>query len=90
MNAKPSETSVIAAHKHCTANRDELISSDLCGCFYCLEIFGPGKIVEWIDEIKSGGKTAVCPFCRIDSVIGSKSGFPITQEFLGAMQSHWF
>jgi hypothetical protein len=26
----------------------------------------------------------------MDSVIGSKSGYPITREFLTAMRSHWF
>ena len=34
--------------------------------------------------------TAICPHCGVDSVIGEKSGFPITQEFLKAMHKRWF
>jgi hypothetical protein len=64
--------------------------SERCGCFYCLRIFGPGEITEWIDEVDGIGTTAMCPHCGIDSVIGSRSGYPITREFLGAMQKHWF
>jgi acetone carboxylase gamma subunit len=36
------------------------------------------------------GTTALCPYCGIDSVIGDKSGFPITKEFLEKMYQHWF
>jgi hypothetical protein len=36
------------------------------------------------------GQTALCPKCGIDAVIGSKSGYPMTQEFLQAMEKHWF
>ena len=44
------------------------------------------EIQEWVD----GGKTAICPKCDMDSVIGESSGFPITKEFLGAMYKKWF
>jgi hypothetical protein len=38
----------------------------------------------------NGGKTVFCPYCRIDSVIGDKSNFPINTDFLTAMNSHYF
>ncbi len=60
------------------------------GCFYCLRIFSPAEIVEWVDEVDRVGTTAICPHCGIDSVIGSLSGDPITREFLGAMHKQWF
>jgi hypothetical protein len=85
-----SESDIVAAHKHCSRHRNEIIASDCCGCFHCLEIFDPEKIIGWIDEPKDAGQTAVCPICGIDSVIGSNSAFPITREFLGAMNAHWF
>lgn len=44
------------------------------------------NIQEWIDD----GDTAICPSCGIDSVIGSASSYPITPEFLTAMQKFWF
>jgi hypothetical protein len=81
---------VLAAHHHCIAHQEEVMASDLCGCFYCLRIFSPREITEWLEENKRSGKTAFCPYCCIDAIIGSRSGYPITPEFLGAMQKHWF
>ena len=39
---------------------------------------------------KEIGQTAICPFCGIDSVIGDRSGVPITKEFLSGMNQVWF
>jgi hypothetical protein len=75
-----------AAHKHSSMHRAELEKSDACGCFYCLTVFPPSDIVEWIDD----GQTALCPKCPVDSVIGSASGYPITEEFLEKMHERWF
>ena len=74
------------AHEHCTKHRGEIERSELCGRFYCEKVFSPAEIEEWID----GGKTAMCPHCGIDSVIGSASGFQLTKEFLHAMCEYWF
>jgi len=83
-----SSSAIINAHEHCTSNESALKKDDLCGCFYCLKIFDQNEILEWIDD--ESGKTAMCPYCGIDSIIGKKSGFPITEEFLESMKSHWF
>jgi len=80
------EADHISAHRHSLANRAELEKSEICGCFYCLTIFPPTKIADWIDD----GQTALCPYCPVDSVIGSASGYPITREFLERMRAHWF
>jgi hypothetical protein len=77
---------IIAAHKHSSIHRGELAKSTICGCFYCMSIFPPSDIVEWIDN----DLTAICPSCPVDSVIGSASGYPITKEFLQQMHDHWF
>ncbi len=69
-------------------NRIELEASVLCGCFYCISIYSPSEMVDWIGD--SEGLTADCPRCGIDAVIGSASGFPITSEFLNRMNEHWF
>jgi len=82
---------VLRAHQHSFKSRDEIIHSALCGCFYCLRTFSPVQIVEWIDVARGDeGQTALCPYCGIDSVIGDKSGFPITDEFLAEMKAFWF
>jgi hypothetical protein len=79
---------VIPAHDHCFHNRKELEASQICGCCYCLSIFKPNEIHEWLDHEAPG--TAFCPKCSIDAVIGDKSGFPITEKFLKQMNEHWF
>jgi hypothetical protein len=85
------EPDYIRAHKHSSNHREELKKSDLCGCFYCLEIYSPAEIEDWIDEDENGtGTCALCAKCGIDSVIGSASSYPITKEFLGKMHLHWF
>ncbi len=34
--------------------------------------------------------TAICPYCRVDSIIGESSKYPITKEFLKMMKEYWF
>lgn len=77
-----------AAHRHCRENRREIEASAMCGCFYCLETFAPGKIERWLNE---GAGTALCAECQIDSVIGAASGYPIGDPtFLQAMHERYF
>lgn len=81
----------ILAHRYSSGHRRQLLASSACGCFYCLAIFPPTAIVNWIDmDDDDIGQTAYCPECGIDSVIGSASGYPITTEFLQRMKAHWF
>jgi hypothetical protein len=89
---------VVAAHKHSSNHRDELMASTMCGCFHCLATFGPSAIKDWVDWPQGTpddlqlekGTTALCPGCGIDSVIGTASGFSIDAELLADMQRHWF
>ena len=61
------------AHKKSSRHREEIRSSEICGCFYCLSIFNPSEIEDWTDDDENKlGQTALCPKCGIDSVIGSK------------------
>ena len=96
------ETDYIKAHKFCTNHGDKLKNDKICGCFYCLSIFSPTEIQQWMKHktyVKTGGPpewiideqlTGFCPYCGVDSVIGESSGYPITKEFLEKMQKHWF
>jgi len=74
------------AHNYCSHHKEKLLNDFKCGCFYCLSIFNPKEINEWVDQ----DMTALCPHCGIDSVIGESSGLPITKEFLSEMNRHWF
>ena len=76
----------ISAHEWSSYHRETLRESDVCGCFYCLEVFPPSEIEDWTDD----DDTALCPKCGIDSVIGSVSGYRIEREFLEKMHDHWF
>ncbi len=80
------------AHKFCCSHKPELEKDKICGCFYCLRIFNPAKIKEWLifNNPCDRRGTAICPYCSIDSVIGESSGFPITKEFLTEMNKKWF
>jgi hypothetical protein len=80
----------IRAHRHSSRHREEVLASAQCGCFYCGAVFPPSEIESWVDDWEDVGQTALCPRCGIDSVIGSESGYPLTEEFLARMKAHWF
>ena len=86
------ENDVIEAHRYSSDNKPALLKDSRCGCFYCLKIFDPKEIKEYLDddnELDQYG-TAECPYCGIDSVIPESSGYPITEEFLKRMYRCWF
>lgn len=66
-------------------------SSQKAGCFYCLEVFHPSILEEWIDnDGEDEGLTALCPQCGIDSVIGDGDGTEINKPLLNSMRKYWF
>jgi hypothetical protein len=93
-DASFSDEVLIEAHRHCALHAEEIAQSALCGCFYCRTTFTPIEIVDWIDDRNVGegrtGRTALCPKCGIDSVLGDASGCKLTREFLEAMHARWF
>ena len=86
------------AHKHSSLHREEILTSERCGCFYCLAEFVPTDILDWVDapldaadaKVNELGQTALCPRCGIDSVLGDASGYQINQKLLREMHAHWF
>lgn len=81
-----------AWHRHAMHNEEELAQSTQCGCFACGATFAPREITAWIDAGKPwrpAPRTALCPRCQMDAVIGSASGFPLTAEMLEEMRRHW-
>lgn len=81
-------SNIIDAHKYSINNKSTILKDEKCGCFYCMEIFSPREISDWIEDKIDG--TAICPYCGIDSIISKSSGFPITKEFLLEMNKYWF
>lgn len=89
---------LLTAQRHTLNNRAEIERSRLCGCCCCMQTFPPDEIVAWsgLDAASFDnpdadvGGTALCPRCGSESVIGDRSGFAITPEFLGRMNEAWF
>lgn len=77
------------AHYFASNNELELSKkTQLCGCFYCKSVFQSNEISKFVGF--ETPKTALCPKCEIDSVIGEYSGYPITKEFMKKMYLTWF
>ncbi|MCQ2258569.1 MAG: hypothetical protein MJZ41_11355 [Bacteroidaceae bacterium] len=77
-----------AAHHASFKNEEQIKASTQCGCFSCMRIF-PASEVALISESDSA-RTAWCPYCDVDAVLGDASGYPITKEFLRKMHIEWF
>lgn len=41
---------VLDAHKHSIRNKDEILNSEICGCFGCLAIMKPAEMDWFADE----------------------------------------
>lgn len=74
-------------HQYSIGNRELIESSQNCGCFFCRKIFEKDLISEWLEDDK--GKTAICPYCGIDSVLPD-SQVALTAELLDFMYKEWF
>lgn len=59
-------------------NKEYLEISKCCGCYHCAKKFVFTEIVQYVDN----EETAICPYCGMDSVIGTEMGFNITTSFL--------
>ena len=77
---------IYGAAQHTANNKDEISRSSECGCYYCLSIFKPEQINEWVND----EECPLCPYCGIDSVFGDASGYPVAKEFLEQMNKYWF
>jgi hypothetical protein len=80
------------AHRRSIRHRAAILGSVRCGCFYCLSVFPPSEITDWIDEEEATdiGQTALCPRCGIDSVLAELPTAPLTFEFLERMERRFF
>ncbi len=88
VHGDPLKCSLNMAHAHSMNHRAELMASIRCGCFYCGDVFRPSRITAWINDAKE--RTACCPGCGIDAVLGDVSGYPITPEFIARMRMRRF
>lgn len=72
-------------------HRKNVLAADLCGCFYCLKLFPPSTIIEWVDFAADGvGQTALCPHCGVDAVVPSVPARPVSAELLATLHEQGF
>ena len=58
----------------------------MCGCFHCCAVFKPRAVTRWVE----GERTALCPRCGTDAVLGDRIGVAMKRPFLEKMQARWF
>ena len=75
------------AHKYSESNEKDVRNSKKCGCFFCFKTFSPEEITEWLSD--KNGRTALCPYCGIDSVLPD-SKIEFDRHFLEGMYKLWF
>lgn len=66
-------------------NRQEIETSERCGCFHCINTFHSNKVIDWTDD----GETAVCPGCGVDSMVGDSHAH-LYRDFLLGLQEYFF
>ena len=76
------------AHMLSFDNADSVQASQMCGCFCCQEIFPASEVTRFLDE--TPGRTALCPHCGIDAVLGDASGVEVSEDFIRKMHKEWF
>lgn len=77
------------AHTATFKNWRFLRKSKMCGCIYCCRVYPTSEVVDWCNE-RDRRRTALCPYCGIDSVIPDASGWPLDEKFLNKMKYLWF
>ena len=90
---------------HSFRNRAEVERSESCACFHCYARFAPTDICLWMDSDDPNdedpgalrddtspfrGMTAICPRCKYDSVIGSASGYELSDDILRSLYDYWY
>lgn len=63
---------IVRAHRHTSRQRDEVLASEQCGCFYCCAVFPPSEVTDWTDEWEGVARRCCYSFdYRLDSIVKS-------------------
>lgn len=68
------------------SNREAIKAAEICGCASCLRIFPARLVGAWTDD----GETALCPYCRIDTLVPVASGEALNVNDLYAIHREAF
>lgn len=77
-------------YRYSYENKTILSKVKKCGCFYCKTIFRVNEISDWIND--KNNKTAMCPYCMIDSVIPESlnNEYELNDELLSELNDMYF
>lgn len=75
-------------HQYSISNKENVLSSNKCGCFFCQKIFDSKLISNHYINDKNG-ETAICPFCGVDSILPDNT-VDLSTDLLEAMHKVWF
>ena len=78
------------AHMMSIYNEGAILKSENCGCFYCRRVFPAYMVEDYSYEPDGRPKTAICPYCMIDSVLADAQWKDLSLEFLEKMNQYWF
>ena len=92
-----SDEYVETARKQTMYNRPAIEKSTNCACMYCGHIFPAADILNapepngyWTIE-RNGIQTALCPSCKIDTILSDGMGYPVTDlNFIAACTHNWY
>lgn len=84
-------------HNMSIFNGDIVAKSKVCGCFFCGQTFTASE-AEFINEASvppehfpfKSQKTAICPYCNIDSVLSDGMNLEINDKLLDEMHKEFF
>ena len=68
-------------------NEEILKTATKCGCYCCCTIFSPSEIKRWTDNPP---RTAICPYCGVDSVLDEGAFTPFNKSGLRAISEVMF
>jgi hypothetical protein len=80
-----------AAHHHCFGNEPEVRASKIACCISCSKSFDSSLVHESSHQYGDEHRTACCPVCGFDTIIGDNSGYPVVEPlFINAMNAKYF
>lgn len=70
-------------------NKKAIDKSNICGCYYCLEIYPKQDIYEWITDVHDE-PTALCPYCDQPTVLTDSFKPDLDIDFLKTVHNFWY
>lgn len=77
-----------AIRKHSTDNQPDIVASEICGCYSCMNMFSPEEIKDYAPGYVFA--TAKCPVCGRKTVLPEHPDYKLTRHLLNELRQHYF